>query len=511
MKKYLKIVLLAFILSPLMAYALIPLSPNQGGTGIGTATVGDVGKFLKLSDDSPMTYILDTVSAGVTSLNSLTGAVNIASTETGTDFVVSTSGSTVQLNLPVASATNTGKLSSTDWSTFNNKFNLPALTSGSVLFSDGATIAQDNTNFFWDDTNNRLGVGTASPVSKFHVSGSPGASGNYGTLSLGGGAFDGSTSGFFSGDTDGTSIAVNEVSGYAGNLVDLQVNGSSKFSVSPTGLVVNSAGMYLGGNSIVYGSLELAGSLLTPNNNNTLLLGGFRSFSTNNGIEMGRSIGTTSLFTASSGTQAGVYIQADVNQSGTAGFTDLRVNRTETTLGSGAQYLLDLQVGGTTKFNISNLGDGYFAGSVGIKNASSTAYLHLGAGTATASTAPLKFTSGTNLTTAEAGSMEYDGTNLFFTRAGTVREYVSTGLRASASLDFGNTPAGTSTDLTMTVTGASDGDVCSLGVPNVSTVTDGSFSCWVSAADTVTVRYINNALVIAYDPADGTFKVTVEK
>lgn len=51
-----------------------------------------------------------------------------------------------------------------------------------------------------------------------------------------------------------------------------------------------------------------------------------------------------------------------------------------------------------------------------------TAMLHIQAGTATASTAPLKFTSGTNLTTAEAGAMEYNGTNLFFTRAGATRE-----------------------------------------------------------------------------------------
>lgn len=53
-----------------------------------------------------------------------------------------------------------------------------------------------------------------------------------------------------------------------------------------------------------------------------------------------------------------------------------------------------------------------------------TAKVHLGAGATGASTAPLKFTSGTNMTTAEAGAMEYNGTNLFFTRAGTTRENV---------------------------------------------------------------------------------------
>ncbi len=33
---------------------------------------------------------------------------------------------------------------------------LPALTAGSVVFSNGTTLAQDNTNFFWDDSANQL-------------------------------------------------------------------------------------------------------------------------------------------------------------------------------------------------------------------------------------------------------------------------------------------------------------------------------------------------------------------
>ena len=53
------------------------------------------------------------------------------------------------------------------------------------------------------------------------------------------------------------------------------------------------------------------------------------------------------------------------------------------------------------------------SGNVGIGTSSPTAVLMLKAGTATASTSPLKFTSGTNLTSAEAGSVEYDG-NVFY-------------------------------------------------------------------------------------------------
>lgn len=63
-------------------------------------------------------------------------------------------------------------------------------------------------------------------------------------------------------------------------------------------------------------------------------------------------------------------------------------------------------------------------GTVGFGTSSPTAVLHLKAGNATAGTAPIKLTSGVNLTTAETGAIEYNGTNLFFTRSGTVRENV---------------------------------------------------------------------------------------
>lgn len=43
-------------------------------------------------------------------------------------------------------------------------------TTGSIIFAGASGVySQDNTNFFWDDTNNRLGIGTTGPASKLHV------------------------------------------------------------------------------------------------------------------------------------------------------------------------------------------------------------------------------------------------------------------------------------------------------------------------------------------------------
>lgn len=72
---------------------------------------------------------------------------------------------------------------------------------------------------------------------------------------------------------------------------------------------------------------------------------------------------------------------------------------------------------------ILSLGGG---GNVGIGTINPTARLHLPAGTATAGTAPFKFTSGINLTAAEAGAIEYNGTSFFATRTGTTRETIVT-------------------------------------------------------------------------------------
>ena len=88
---------------------------------------------------------------GITTLNSLTGSVQTLGTgSTGTDFAIVSSGTSHTFNLPTASTLNRGALSSTDWSTFNDKqatlisgTNIKTINGSSILGS-GNLIANNS-------------------------------------------------------------------------------------------------------------------------------------------------------------------------------------------------------------------------------------------------------------------------------------------------------------------------------------------------------------------------------
>ena len=75
----------------------------------------------------------------------------------------------------------------------------------------------------------------------------------------------------------------------------------------------------------------------------------------------------------------------------------------------------DIRMGGDAALNTEKFTIKESTGNIGVGIISPTAKLNIAAGTATANTAPLKFTAGTNLTTTEAGTLEYNGTHLYFT------------------------------------------------------------------------------------------------
>ena len=88
----------------------------------------------------------------------------------------SSGGTTPNITIQQASGSQSGFLSSTDWTTFNNKQN--ALTNpvtgtgsaGQVAFFSGTTTLSSESNLFWDSSNNRLGIGTATPATPLHIS-----------------------------------------------------------------------------------------------------------------------------------------------------------------------------------------------------------------------------------------------------------------------------------------------------------------------------------------------------
>lgn len=97
--------------------------------------------------------------------------------------LVNTSGS---VSCNAASGSQPGCLSSADWSAFNSKFSLPSLSAGSILFSDGATISQDNSNLNWSDLNGQMTIVQPSSVSGAYptllVTQDPGGSHGHGRM-----------------------------------------------------------------------------------------------------------------------------------------------------------------------------------------------------------------------------------------------------------------------------------------------------------------------------------------
>ena len=149
--------------------AAIEISPSSTGGGGGTGTVTSVA---------------------------------LVSGTTGTDVNVTgspiTTFGTLTLNIPVASALASGKLSAADWATFNGKqaplvltttgtsgaatlvgatLNIPQYataaaggSNGEIQYNNGGGGAFGGAlDFVWDDINNFLGVGIATPIKKIHV------------------------------------------------------------------------------------------------------------------------------------------------------------------------------------------------------------------------------------------------------------------------------------------------------------------------------------------------------
>jgi hypothetical protein len=110
--------------------------------------VTTAGRTITLhTENGHLCQVITTFTTGLTALNGLTSQVQYLATGTsGTDFNISSATDTHTFNLPTASATNRGALSSTDWTTFNSKQN--ALSGTGFVKISGTTISYDNSTYY---------------------------------------------------------------------------------------------------------------------------------------------------------------------------------------------------------------------------------------------------------------------------------------------------------------------------------------------------------------------------
>jgi hypothetical protein len=135
---------------------------NNGG-GSRTITLHTQGPHLS--------QIITDFASGIVSLNGLTAfEQNFGVGTAGTDFGISSAAATHTFNLPTASATNRGALSSADWTTFNNKVpSARTLTINGVSYDLSAdrswVVSGGQTPIQWQDEGIDLGSsGTVNEV-----------------------------------------------------------------------------------------------------------------------------------------------------------------------------------------------------------------------------------------------------------------------------------------------------------------------------------------------------------
>lgn len=304
------------------------------------------------------------------SLLNLSGSATVTITPNDADIITNDGANTLKV-------TNGGTGTSTQF------------TTGSVVFAGASGVySQDNANLLWDNTNKQLelGAGSAANPSYSYTGGS--------TVGM-----------FFP----------------AANTLAFSTNSTERIRVNSGGEIgVNSAGnsnvqLTLDGN--MPGSAVSAYSYYTgqtvPATATSFAIAYQSSPST---AAVSFTLPALYHFIAGQGTFGGGSIVT--NQYG------FYANSSLTGATNNYGFYSAIPAGtGDWNFYANGTAQNYFAGDTGIGIApDGTQFLHIAAGTT--AKAPLELTAGTNMTTVDPGSVEYDGTCLYFTPFGTSRSAV---------------------------------------------------------------------------------------
>jgi hypothetical protein len=372
----------------------------------------------------------------------------------------------------------------------------------------------------------RGSVGVDNTILGENALGSAGAGNNYNTA-IGKFAMRDNTSGqssvgvgyasLLKSTTGGANVAVGAytmyeaTTGYSNTAVGFNAARNTTTGVSNTALGTNALVANIGGNE----NTALGNNTLYKNTGGTynVAVGSFSLYNSTTGSN-NTAIGSGSLgsTTGAGNTALGIYALS----SNATGSNNVALGNSSGITSSAGDN--NIFIGyytappiSTTASNQLNIGNWIYGnnGKIGFGIQNPAAYFHLRAGAGSPGAAPLKFTAGTILSTPENGAMEFNGNN-YFVSSNDIRYTMMKGLTATVTLNFANTAANSSSDINITVNGAESGDAVSIGAPPEAMNANSNFTAWVSAANTVTVRF-NNYSTAAIDPASGSFKVAVIK
>jgi len=123
------------------------------------AATGSVNGYLTSADWTTFNNKSNT-NGTVTSVAALT--IGTTGTDLSSTVANGTTTPVISLQVPTASATNRGALSSTDWTTFNSKANAFTYTTNYIPYGQGTTTPNQNANFTFDGTTQTAPIQRAS-------------------------------------------------------------------------------------------------------------------------------------------------------------------------------------------------------------------------------------------------------------------------------------------------------------------------------------------------------------